>query len=191
MRTERFVFLTWITRSLLALFGCPHSSARARAKTSAFRLNRVVSGICNRGFHFRASWATPAIAYRSAWTFSNRSTKLLSKPRKSGASLRVKQVARTAAAVIRGAETRNRNTRLRGRLQQIGPVVLELVVCGGVPDLDGLSHLKHPSRPAGPFRSSKGASVPTPVARFHVAEIKVYAIWRHSQRLGEQGAHFL
>ncbi len=67
---------------------------------------------------------------------------LLSKPRKGGSTLGVKQMARTAAVIIRGTETRDRNSKLRSPLQEIGPVVFKLLLGDGVPDLYRLSHLQ-------------------------------------------------
>lgn len=67
---------------------------------------------------------------------------LLPKPGKGGAALGVKQVARAAAVVIRGAETANRNAELRSLFQEVGPLVFELMVCGAVPDFEKLSDLK-------------------------------------------------
>jgi hypothetical protein len=75
---------------------------------------------------------------------------LFAKPLKFGASLGVKQVAGTAAVVIRRAETGNGNAKLRSLLQEFGPVVLELLVCGRVPDLDGFSGLKQMRAPSPP-----------------------------------------
>ncbi len=67
---------------------------------------------------------------------------LLSKPPKGRASFGVKQVARTAAVVIRGTESGNWNAKLWSFLQEVGPVVLEFLGSGGIPDLAGFSHLK-------------------------------------------------
>ena len=44
--------------------------------------------------------------------------------------------------VIRGTETRNRNAKLRGFLQEVGPVVFELLSGRGEPDLNGFGHLE-------------------------------------------------
>src|SRR5690349_15183395 len=51
-------------------------------------------------------------------------------------------MARMAAVVIRGPETRNRNSKLRNMLQQVRPVVFEFLVGVGVPDLYGFSNLE-------------------------------------------------
>ncbi len=68
--------------------------------------------------------------------------KLLSEPPKIGASLGIKQVAGTAAVVIRGTETRDGNSKLVSLLEDGCPVVFELLVGDAVPDLNGLCYLQ-------------------------------------------------
>jgi len=68
--------------------------------------------------------------------------KLLSEPPKSGAALGLKQVARTAAVVIRGTETRDGNSKLVSLLEKAGPVVFEFLADYRVPDLNGLCDLQ-------------------------------------------------
>jgi hypothetical protein len=67
---------------------------------------------------------------------------LLLEPREGGASLGVKQVARTATVVIRSTETQDGNSKLPSLLEEVGPVVFELLAGDGKPDLYWLRHLQ-------------------------------------------------